>query len=252
VATAEYDRIGRSYAASRRPDPRIAAQVDAALGGARSVLNVGAGTGSYEPDDRDVVALEPSATMRAQRPAGSAPCVGGVAGGLPFPAGAFDATLTVFSIHHWPDQRAGLDELRRVAPRHVIITFDPGFHNRFWLVRDYVPEAADLPGSWPLPPEAIVEHLGRGTVEPVPVPADCADGFFWAFWRRPEAYLDPTVRAGISGLAQLPDDLVAERMRRLEADLDSGAWHERNADLLERDEVDAGYRLIVAEAEDGR
>lgn len=243
-----YDTIGRRYAAHRRPDPRIARQVLAALGDAGSVLNVGAGAGSYEPDDgRTVVAVEPSAVMRAQRPADAAPCVGAVAGALPFADRSFDATLTSFSIHHWPDQRAGLDELRRVASRNVLLTFDPTFHNRFWLVRDYVPEAAQVAGAHPLRPGQIAEHLGGGTVATVPVAADCLDGFFWAYWRRPEAYLDPTVRAGISGLALLPDELVAVRMARLADDLESGAWHERNRDLLDLDEVDAGYRLVIAE-----
>lgn len=248
MAEAVYDEIGRTYGAVRRADPRIADQVLRALGGAPTVLNVGAGAGSYEPaDGRAVVAVEPSEVMRSQRPLGSAPCVGGVAGALPFPDGSFDATLTTFSVHHWPDQRAGLDELRRVAPRNVILTFDPAFHNRLWLVRDYLPEAAQVPGADPLRPEEVGAHLGGGSVEVVPVPADCWDGFFWAFWRRPEAYLDPAVRAGISGLALLPDDLVAQRLQQLAADLESGAWHERNADLLELDEVDAGYRLVVAE-----
>ena len=244
-----YDGIGHGYASHRRPDPRIARQVLEALGPARRVLNVGAGAGSYEPDDgRTVIALEPSGVMRAQRPARSAPCVSGVAGALPFPGGSFDATLTVFSVHHWPDQRAGLDELRRVAPRNVILTFDPAFHERFWLVRDYLPEMTDLPASVPLTPAQVRDHLGGGVVEEVPVPADCVDGFFWAFWRRPEAYLDPTVQAASSGIAQLPADLVEARMRLLASDLASGAWHERNADLLALDQVDAGYRLVIASA----
>ncbi|WP_426572781.1 class I SAM-dependent methyltransferase [Aquihabitans sp. McL0605] len=250
---AVYDEIGRTYTATRRPDPRVARQILEALGDAGRVLNVGAGAGSYEPaDGREVVALEPSAVMRTQRPPGSAPCVGGLAGALPFTDGTFDATLTVFSVHHWPDPRAGLDELRRVAPRNVIVTFDPAFHNRFWLVRDYLPEVAAVPAAVTLAPQEILDHLGGGAVAAVPVAADCADGFFWAYWRRPEAYLDPSVRAGISGLALLPDELVAARMERLAADLASGAWQERNADLLARDEVDAGYRLIVADAGVGR
>lgn len=244
-----YDGIGRSYATHRQPDPRIARQVLAALGEARTVLNVGAGAGSYEPSDgRTVIAVEPSETMRAQRPVGAASCVGGLAGALPFGRDSFDATLTTFSVHHWPDQRAGLDELRRVAPRNVILTFAPAFHQRFWLVRDYVPEAVEVPGAVPLDPETMLDHLGGGAMEPVPVPADCQDGFFWAYWRRPEAYLDPVVRAGISGLALLPDGLVAERMELLARDLASGAWHERNAELMELDEVDAGYRLLIAGA----
>ena len=244
---AEYDRIGRTYTAYRRADPRIAGQVLAALGGARSVLNVGAGTGSYEPvDGRWVAAIEPSATMRAQRPDGSAPCAAGVAGALPFADGAFDAAMTVLSIHHWPDQRAGLDELRRVSRRQVILTFDPAFHATFWMVRDYLPESASLPGSLPMTPEAIAQHLGGGAVRTVPVPADCTDGFYWAYWKRPEAYLDPAVRAGISGIAQLPHALVAERMAHLADDLSSGAWYERCGALLDLDEIDGGYRLVVA------
>jgi hypothetical protein len=129
----------------------------------------------------------------------------------------------------------------------VVVTFDPAFHERYWLVRDYLPEVADLPASRPLRPAEMCEHLGGGSIETVPVPADCTDGFFWAFWRRPEAYLDPLVQAASSGIAQLPEALVQVRMARLAADLASGAWHERNADLLELDEVDAGYRLIISE-----
>ena len=242
---AEYDRIGQTYTAHRRPDTRIAAQILTALGDAASVLNVGAGTGSYEPEDgRSVVALEPSATMRAQRPPTAAPCVAGVAGALPFADGAFEAAMTVLSIHHWPDPWAGLDELRRVAPRQVVFTFDPAFHNRFWMIRDYLPESATLAGSHPLSPEVIARHLD-GRVEVVPVPADCTDGFYWAYWKRPEAYLDPVVRAGISGIAQLSDDVVARGIARLSDDLASGAWHDRQRDLLGADEVDGGYRLIV-------
>jgi SAM-dependent methyltransferase len=246
VWSAEYDRIGGSYRAHRRPDPRIARQVLAALDGAASILNVGAGTGSYEPDDgRSVIALEPSATMRAQRPAGAAPCVAGVAGALPFPDGAFDAVMTVLSLHHWPDQRAGLDEMRRVADRQVVLTFEPSAHASFWLVAEYLPEVDELPGSRPLATDAIAEHLG-GTVELVPVPADCHDGFFTAFWKRPEAYLDPVVRAGISACSQLPTEVVDRAMVRLAADLADGSWSARHGALLDRDEIDGGYRLVVA------
>lgn len=246
MGSAEYDRIGRSYAGRRQPDPRIAAQILEALGGAERVLNVGAGAGSYEPADRSVVALEPSVTMRAQRPGGAAPCVAGVAGALPFADGAFDAAMTVLSLHHWPDQRAGLAELQRVSRRQVILTFDPAFHDRLWVVRDYLPEAADLPGSRPLGVDAIADQLGGGEVQVVPVPADCLDGFFWAYWRRPEAYLDPSVQASISGIAQLPADVVARGTAALATDLATGRWHERNAHLLERSEIDGGYRLVVA------
>ena len=243
---AEYDRIGQSYTAHRVPDPRIAAQILAALGDAGAVLNVGAGAGSYEPDDgRTVLAVEPSATMRAQRPAGAAPCVAGVAGALPFADGSLEAAMTVLSVHHWPDQRAGLEEMRRVAHRQVLLTFDPTFHASFWMVRDYLPESAGLAGSNPLTPDEIARQL-KGRVETVSVPADCTDGFFWAFWKRPEAYLDPAVRSGISAIAQLPEEVVARAMDRLAADLDSGAWHDRNRELVACEEIDGGYRLVIA------
>lgn len=243
---AEYDRIGRTYRAHRRADPRIAQQVLEALGDAQRVLNVGAGTGSYEPDDgRHVVALEPSAAMRAQRPPGAAPCVPGVAGALPFADGAFDAAMTVLSLHHWPDQRAGLDELRRVAPRQVALTFEPAVHSSYWMVAEYLPEVDDLPGSRPLDAATIAEHLG-GRVEVVPVPADCQDGFFTAYWNRPEAYLDPVVRAGISACSQLPPDVVDRGVARLAADLADGSWARRHADLVGADTFDGGYRLVVA------
>ena len=246
ASTAAYDRIGRGYAARRQPDPRIAAQVLQALGSARRVVNVGAGAGSYEPDDRMVVAVEPSAVMRAQRPDGAAPCVDAVVGALPFASETFDVAMAVLSVHHWPDQRAGLDELRRVAARQVVLTFDPGFHDRFWMVREYLPESAHLRGSTPMAPELVAEHLGGGEVHVVPVPDDCRDGFYWAYWKRPDAYLDPSVQASISGIAQLPAELVAERMARLAADLASGRWAARHGDLVRRSSVDGGYRLVVA------
>lgn len=244
---ATYDRIGRVYARHRRTDPSVAAQIVAALGDAATVLNVGAGTGSYEPGHVDVVAVEPSAVMRAQRAEGAAPCVAAVAEALPFGAGAFDAATTVLSLHHWSDPWTGLDELARVARRQVVLTFDPEPHLDLWLMRDYVPEMLELRGSQPPTPAAIADHLG-GRIEDVPIPADCRDGFLVAYWRRPEAFLDPEVRASVSGLAQLPDDLVAERMAQLAADLDDGTWARRNADLLEHDTFDGGLRLIVADA----
>jgi SAM-dependent methyltransferase len=247
-SSAEYDRIGTSYVSRRRPDPRIAAQISAAIGSG-SVLNVGAGAGSYEPSDgRRVVALEPSATMRAQRPPGAATCVAGVAEALPFPAAAFDVAMVVLSVHHWSDRNLGLAELRRVAARQVVLTYDPSAHLRFWMVDEYLPEVADLPGSQPPAPEEIAEQLGGGSIEVVPMPADCADGVFWAYWRRPEAYLDPLVQASISAIAQLPAPLVAERMARLADDLASGAWAHRHADLLDLDEIDGGYRLVITDA----
>lgn len=240
-----YDTIGRGYSHLRRPDPRLAAQVEEALGRG-SICNVGAGAGSYEPVGRPVVAVEPSAVMRAQRPAGSAPVVDAVAEALPFADGAFDAALAVLTVHHWTDRARGLAELARVSRRQVVLTFDPVVHADMWLVRDYLPEVTGLPG-WDAPaPAAIAEALGGGTVEVVPVPADCIDGFLGAYWARPEAYLDPSVRAATSGLALLPAPVVDDAVARLAADLRTGRWHRRHGHLLQRATVDDGFRLVVA------
>ena len=238
-----YDRIGRSYTATRSEDPRLAAAIDAALGDARTVINVGSGTGAYEPPGREVLAVEPSEVMRAQRPPGAAPVIDARAEALPFPDSSFDAALAVLSDHHWRDRAGGLRELRRVGRRVVVFTWDPDYVDAFWLTRDY------LPGFRRLPPMSIAEiaaHIGATRVEPVPLAHDCRDGFLMAYWRRPEAYLDPVVRAGISTFGVLPEAEVSEFVERLEADLASGEWSRRNAGLLERDELDLGFRLVVA------
>jgi len=240
-----YDDIGRVYARHRRPDPRIAAQLWSALGDAATIVDVGAGTGSYEPPGRAVVAVEPSPVMARQRPPGSPPVVRAVAEALPFADGAFDAALGVFTIHHWGDVEAGLREMGRVARRIVLMTFDPARHEDFWLITDYVPEMLQLP-TWRTPgPEQVAAILGADRIETVPVPADCIDGFNWAFWRRPEMYLDPEVRACMSGMAMLPEALVAERMGRLRADLADGTWEARHGHLRRLDVADGGLRLVV-------
>ena len=242
-----YDAIGRAYARHRRAEPRLAAQIERALGDARRIVDVGAGTGSYEPPERDVVAVEPSPVMIAQRTAGAAPVVRGVAERLPFADGTFDAALAVFTVHHWSDVAVGLHELGRVAPRIVVLTFDPDVHARFWLFTDYLPEATALASHRVAPPEVIAEWIGATRVEVVRVPADCADGFNWAYWNRPAAYIDPEVRACISGLALLPAGLVARRMERLRDDLADGSWDARHGHLREMAEVDGGLRLVVRE-----
>src|ERR1700733_7160725 len=193
-----YDAIGGAYPATRRTDPRIAAQVWDALGDARTVLNVGAGTGSYEPPDRDVTAVEPSAVMRALRPEGSAPCVAAAAESLPFEDQSFDAAMAFSTVPHWQDPVAGLREMRRVARRVVVFTSDASefaWRRRFWLTRDYLPEAADLDPGWSLAEMAAA--IGA-RAEPVLIPWDCADGFLEAYWRRPEAYLEEDVRRATS------------------------------------------------------
>jgi SAM-dependent methyltransferase len=241
-----YDTIGAGYVVTRRTDPRIAARVSAALGDARTVLNVGAGTGSYEPVGRDVIAAEPSAVMRAQRPAGAAPCVAATAEHLPFADQSFDAAMAVSTIHHWPDPIAGLRELRRVARRVVVFTHDAsdaGWIQRFWLIRDYLPEVAGLVAGRPSV-EQLAGAIGA-RVEPVPIPWDCADGFFEAYWRRPEAYLDEEVRRGVSVWARVGPQVEQRAVRQLRDDLASGRWAERNRDLLDLDAAELGLRLLV-------
>jgi SAM-dependent methyltransferase len=211
------------------------------------VLNVGAGAGAYEPADLEVTAVEPSAVMRAQRPPGAAPVVDARAEELPFSDRSFDAAMAVLSDHHWSDHERGLAELRRVARLRVaLFTWDPQTVCDSWLVRDYLPGFARL-----VPPDfrlkQTVAGLGGGRVEPVPIPFDCRDGFLHAYWRRPEAYLDPRVRNGISVFARLEPEEIEQALTRLAADLDSGRWSRRNRELLELDELDLGYRLVVAE-----
>jgi SAM-dependent methyltransferase len=240
-----YDRIGSVYARHRRPDPRLAAQIARALSDATTVVNVGAGTGSYEPSDRAVVAVEPSQVMIAQRPSGSAPVVRAVAERLPLADQTFDAALAVLTVHHWTDVTAGLAEMGRVARRLVVLTFDPIVHNSFWLFDDYIPEAVAPVATNATRSHAVAEALGADRVEVVDVPADCTDGFNWAYWRRPAAYLDPEIRACTSVLALLDDDLVARRMDRLARDLDDGTWESRYGHLLGLDSIDGGLRLVV-------
>jgi SAM-dependent methyltransferase len=242
-----YDSIGATYTVTRRTEPRIAARIWAALGDARTVVNVGAGTGSYEPPGRDVTAVEPSALMRAQRPAGAAPCVAATAESLPFGDQSFDAAMALSTVHHWQDPIAGLRELRRVARRVVVFTFDAsdtGWHRRFWLTRDYLPEAADLLVGWPSLTEQARAIGAR--VEPVLIPWDCADGFFEAYWRRPEAYLDENVRRGVSVWARVGPDAEQRAVHSLRHDVASGRWAERNRDLLDLDAAELGLRLLIA------
>jgi SAM-dependent methyltransferase len=241
-----YDVIGRSYSHTRTTDPRIAAAIWDALGTARIIVNVGAGTGNYEPPDREVTAVEPSAVMIAQRPPEAAPAIQGSAEALPFEDASFDAAMAVLTLHHWSDWRAGLEELRRVARRVVVFSWDPSFAGRLWISAEYFPQLID----------EDVEHfpsladqagaLRALRVAAVPIPHDCRDGFYGAHWRRPEAYLDPVVRAGISTMAKRAPGELDAGLARLADDLRTGAWAERHADLLALDELDLGYRLLVS------
>ena len=246
--TIVYDVIGTGYVETRRADPRIASAINAALGDAASVVNVGAGAGSYEPADLRVVAVEPSREMIGQRPKGRAPVVQAVAERLPFRDGAFDAALAVLTLHHWDDRGGGLAELARVARRVVIVTWDPACRGSFWLTTEYLPEIIefDLPRFPPLA-ELAGWLGGRSETRVLPIPHDCVDGFLGAFWRRPHAYLDPAVRGAISSFAQLPAERVKSGLTRLDDDLREGRWDAKFGHLRSLDSVDLGYRLVVAE-----
>jgi SAM-dependent methyltransferase len=244
-AAAHYDTIGRGYTRTRRPDPRIERQVWSALGDATSVVNVGAGAGSYEPRDRFVVAVDPSDVMLAQRESAAAPAVKGVAEALPFPSGSFDASLTCFTIHHWSAIDTGLAELRRVSRRHVVLTFDQPVCEQFWGWRDYFSDPPEVSAARTPLVDRIADRLDADRIDVVPVPWDCNDGFGAAYWRRPEAYLDPAVQASISSLAEMAPERIASATARLRTDLESGEWERRNGHLLGLDEADVGYRLIV-------
>lgn len=242
-----YDSIGSTYTTTRRADPQIGAQITAALADAETVINVGAGAGSYEPP-QTVLAVEPSLVMIKQRPAGAAQAVQAPAEALPIVDNAADAVMALMTVHHWSDLEAGIAELRRVARRRIVIfTWDQCVGRKFWLLDEYLPQAAAFDDARAVLIDYLVELLGGARVEPVPIPHDCIDGFAPAFWRRPAAYLDPVVRAGMSILAQTGDEALRPGLDRLAADLESGRWRDRYRDLLEREEFDAGYRLVIAE-----
>ena len=241
-----YDEIGAGYGTLRRPDPRIATAILRALDRADTIVNVGAGAGSYEPSDRFVVAVEPSLTMIRQRRTGSARVVQASALELPFRDDAFAAALAILTVHHWPDRARGLGELARVGRgRAVIVTWDPATSG-FWLVEDYFPEIVEL--DRPIFPtlEEFGRALGPIEVRTLPIPHDCVDGFLGAYWRRPRAYLDARVRGAISTFSKIRT--LEPGLARLRRDLEDGTWERRHGDLLGRAELDLGYRLVIAKA----
>lgn len=240
-----YENAAAPYSTVRRPDPHIGAQIHAALGGAVTVLNVGAGTGSYEPDDRYVIAVEPSAAMRAQRPP-NRPAIDATAGALPFDDDAFDAAMATLTVHHWPDLAAGLGELRRVTRGPVVIlTADPDVLDTFWLA-DYCPEVIAVERRR-YPPVATVGRLLAGDVAVVPVeiPVDCTDGFTEAFYARPEQFLDPTVRAAQSAWAFVAPDAEQRFVEHLERDLADGTWQTRYGSVARQPTFVGSMRLII-------
>ncbi len=237
-----YDTIGVKYSDLRKPDARIEKVIKRALGSAKTVLNVGAGTGSYEPVDRQVMAIEPSIEMIRQRNASAASTIQGYAEDLPFDDNSFDASMAVLTIHHWTDKEKGIKEMRRVTRgKVVILTFDPS-HRGFWLA-DYIPELVKL-DELIMPRIAdFKEWLGPVEVSAVPIPHDCSDGFLYAYWRRPSAYLDPRITAAMSSFWVV--DKISEGLRKLESDLATDNWAQQYSELLNFDEYDVGYRLIT-------
>ena len=242
-----YDRIGRSYCATRRQDPRIASLINDALGDARSVVNVGAGIGAYEPTDREVLAIEPSEAMIAHRPRRSAPVIRASAENLPLRDGSFDAALAVNTVQHWTDPRAGLRELRRIARKRIVIfRRDAQSGTPFWLTEDYLP-SLDPSRRTSAIVEAIEDELRSVEALPVRLPRDCIDSLFSAYWRRPEMYLDSGIRRNISNFALTMEDDLAEGLASLQADLESGAWDRTYGHLRSLPELDLGHRLLIAE-----
>lgn len=242
VMRASYDMIGVNYSDLRKPDSRIGMAIGRALGPAKTVLNVGAGAGSYEPIDRQVTAIEPSAEMIRQRGASAAPVIQGFAEDLPFGDNSFDASMAILTVHHWTDKEKGLEELRRVARgRVVVLTFDPS-HRGFWLT-DYIPELVALDDVQMPRMTDYAACLGPVQISAVPVPHDCIDGFLYAYWRRPAAYLDPRIRAAMSSFHAIGD--VSGGLKKLASDLDTGAWARRYSELLALDALDVGYRLVT-------
>lgn len=239
-----YDTIGANYSHLRKPDHRIAAVIGLALGSAKTVLNVGAGAGSYEPADRLVTAVEPSLEMIRQRRDSAAPVIQGYAENLPFPDNTFEASMATNTVHHWVDKEQGLKEMRRVTRGPIVILTSDPTHRGCWLT-DYIPELLALDeGQMPLTTDYETWLGGLVEISAVPVPHDCSDGFLYAYWRRPRAYLDPKIRAAMSSFHLVGD--VSEGLEKLERDLDTGVWRERNADLLDLESSDVGYRLVTA------
>ncbi len=247
LPTPIYEQIGRGYGLLRQAEPSWTAIIESAMVGADSIVNVGAGTGSYEPIGRRVVAVEPSLVMIAQRRAGTAPVVRAVAEDLPFADDTFDVALAAFTVHHWSNFNRGIDEMRRVSRRQVVVTWDPEIVTQhFWLSRDYLPEAQERERGLPTA-RHVREALGpHAKVLDLPVPADCRDGVFAAYWARPEEYLKPEVRAAMSALALLPADVVEPAIEQLRSDLADGTWERRNGALRREPSHDFGYRVIVS------
>lgn len=247
AAPPRYDRIGHGYASTRREDPRLRERILAALGGVRSVVNVGAGAGSYEPRDREVFAIEPSRVMAAQRPKTAAPAIRAMAQGLPLADDSVDAAMAALSLHHWDEhQEQGVRELRRVATGPVVLlTCDPEVSAAMWLMADYLPEVAELDRvTFPTMEQLAAWLGGRTQVEAIPVPRDTPDWTLMSFWAHPERVLDAAARQATSGFARMPSAVVGRVVAAVGRDLADGAWDARHGPLRKLDAYDAGLRLV--------
>lgn len=243
-----YDSIGVGYARTRQEDSDVRRRIHGALGAAYSVVNVGAGAGSYEPLGRDVLAIEPSAVMVAQRPTGSAPAILASAGKLPLRDDSVDAAMAVLTIHHWDAElRSGLQELRRVARGPIaILTYDPAVSAQMWLMAEYLPEVAKLDLETFPRPEEVATWLGGARVDVVPTRADTPDWTLGSFWAHPERVLDESARNHTSGFARQPREVVERAVAAVQRDLANGTWDERHGALRQLEELDVGMRLVIA------
>lgn len=240
----EYDQVAEAYQRYRKPDPRIAERIQFHTEGAQKVLNIGAGTGSYEPEDCDMVAVEPSSEMISQRKNAKVELVRGVAEDLPFKDNAFDISMGILTIHHWADIESGLKEMVRVTRNRIILYTWIGYGKDFWL-ENYIPEISGVDLAL-FPTLNELNRILEGiSVETIEVPYDCSDGFMCAYWRRPEAYLNPEARKAISTFSRLPN--IQDRLDRLEYDINSGAWRKKHGNLLDKESLDLGYRLVISE-----
>ena len=252
MADAIYDRIGVGYGAHRRGDPRIAARIEKALGDARTIVNVGAGAGSYEPGDREVTAVEPSAGMISQRPAGTAPVVQASAESLPFRDDSFDAAMGVLTAHHWADLSAGLNEMQRVARRRIVmVAFDPEALEDLWITADYFPAMLELKRPSGAGSRELAALLPAAATSPLPVPHDCEDHFFAALWARPELLFDDGIVRPMWVWQGISEEARQAGRKRLASDLESGAWEQRYGHLRQEPELDVGLRLVISELDQG-
>lgn len=240
----DYDQLAEQYRSYRKPDPRIAARIEFHIQGAQRVLNVGAGMGSYEPEDCQVVAIEPSRDMIANRKESKTTLVQGFAENLPFGDNDFDVSMGILTIHHWSDIALGLQEMLRVTKVKIVLFTWIGYGGNFWL-EDYIPEIVGVDEKLFPTLEELDQILGGISVETIGIPYDCADGFMCAYWQRPGMYLDPEVRKAISTFTRIPD--IQGRLERLQDDIDSGVWRKKYSQLFEKESLDLGYRLVVCE-----